>query len=70
MLREFEIQTGTRNNVVFFNTKLMCLYFNMVQLPVQLFKLEQLADKEVSVAVSHLGVSDVDHVVVNIEIQL
>lgn len=46
------------------------LNFNMVKFPIQLFEFEQLPDEEVTVAVSHFGVRNVDHVVVDVEVQL
>lgn len=42
----------------------------MVELPVELLELEDLADEEVPVAVGDLRVRDVDHIVVDIEVQL
>lgn len=46
------------------------LYFNVVQLAVQFLEFEKLADEEVAVAMRHFSVGDVDHVVVDKEVQL
>lgn len=46
------------------------LDFNMMEFTVQLFKLEEFTDEEVAEAMSHLRVSNVNHVIVNVEVQL
>lgn len=42
----------------------------MVELAVELLELEDLADEEVAVTMRHLRVRDVDHVVIDVEVQL
>lgn len=42
----------------------------MVQFAVEFFELQQFPDEEVSIAVRHLRVGDVDHVIVDVEVQL
>ena len=42
----------------------------MVEFAVELFELEEFANEEVAEAMSHLRVSNVDHVIVNVEVQL
>ena len=46
------------------------LHFDRHQSPVQLLALVDLPDEEVSVAAVNLGVGDVDHVLVDVEIHL
>lgn len=48
----------------------MVLDFNKMQLAVEFFKLDKFTDEEVSVTVSHLRISDVDHVVIDVEVKL
>lgn len=47
-----------------------CLNLDVVQFAVELFKFQDLADEKVAIAVRHLRVRDVDHIVVDIEVQL
>lgn len=49
---------------------LAALRLKFLQSPVQVFEFQNLADEEVAVSVGNLRVCDVNHVVVDIEIQL
>lgn len=42
----------------------------MVQLSVEVFELYYFPDEEVSISVGHFRICDVDHVVINVEVQL
>lgn len=50
----------------------MIEYFSLefLQSTIQILELQNLADEEVSVAVGDLRISDVDHVLVDVEVQL
>lgn len=50
----------------------MCVHLNfyIVQLPVYFFELQNFPDEEITVTVSNLRIGNVDHVVVDVEIQL
>lgn len=42
----------------------------MVKFAVELFEFEEFANEEVSKTVSHLSVSNVDHVIIDVKVQL
>lgn len=42
----------------------------MMKLAVEFFEFEKLANEEVAVAMGHLRIRDVDHVVVDVKVQL
>lgn len=46
------------------------LNVDFLQLSVQVVELEDLAHKEVAISVRYLGVSDMNHVVVDVKVQL
>lgn len=41
-----------------------------MKFPVKVFELQNFPNKEVPVSVRHLGVSDVDHIVIDIKVKL
>lgn len=55
---------------IYFNLLTLTLNFDVVELAIEFFKLENFADEEVTVAVRHLRIGDMDHVVVNVEVKL
>jgi hypothetical protein len=49
---------------------LIVLDLDHVEFTIQVLKLKDLPDEKVTITVSHLSVCDMDHFVVNVEIQL
>lgn len=46
------------------------LHFKVVKFSVEIFKLQDFSYEEISVTMGHLSVSNVNHVVINVEVQL
>lgn len=46
------------------------LHYDVVQFSIELFKLKDFADEEVTITVGHFGIRNVNHVIVNVEVQL
>lgn len=44
--------------------------FNVMELSVQFFEFQKFTNEEVAETMSHLRVSNVDHVIINVEVQL